>query len=264
MTATANAHHDRIREQFSRQATTFGGVAGHHTAIAHLIEISRAGADDHVLDVACGPGLVACAFAPVVAWVTGIDLTPRMIRQARRRQRELRLSNLTWQVGAATPLPYPDASFSLVVTRYSLHHMQDPAAVLAEMARVCRPGGRVLVADVAVEPEHSADYDRLERLRDPSHVHALTRAEFAALFDSAEFGEISHGDDGIDIDLEQQLAASFPNPGDAAHIRDMLVGDIGRNGLGLDVRREGARIVYRVPIAVWLAVRSARGGPESP
>jgi ubiquinone/menaquinone biosynthesis C-methylase UbiE len=105
-----------------------------------------------------------------------------MIEQAVKRQQEQNLENVTWAVGEAVPLSYADNSFSLVITRYSFHHLLIPEKALKEMIRVCRPGGRVMVADVAVESARSDFYDRLEIMRDPSHTHALTHEEFAALF----------------------------------------------------------------------------------
>ena len=81
--------------------------------------------------------------------VTGIDITPAMIEQAMKRQRGKSLENLTWSVGDAVSLPYTGNSFSLVITRYSFHHLLAPEKALSEMIRVCRPGGRVMVADVA-------------------------------------------------------------------------------------------------------------------
>ncbi len=56
---------------------------------------------DTVLDVACGPGVLACAFAEVAQQVTGIDLTPQMLQQARQLQTEKQLTNMTWQQGDA-------------------------------------------------------------------------------------------------------------------------------------------------------------------
>ncbi len=57
----------------------------------------------------------------------------------------------------------------------------NPEAVLAEMVRVCKPGGKVMVIDVVQQPEKADAYDHLEKLRDPSHTHALTFPEMAAI-----------------------------------------------------------------------------------
>src|SRR5476649_2210627 len=101
-----------------------------------------------------------------------------MIEQSCERQKSIGLTNLTWIVGDAQPLLFPDASFSRVITRYSFHHFTDPKGVFAEMVRVCRPGGRITVVDVFTNsPEQADAYDRLEKLRDPSHTHAMQLTE---------------------------------------------------------------------------------------
>ena len=166
-----------IVDQFTRQAVPFSEMHARDDGEIHrlLIETAGIGPEDEVLDVASGPGLVACEVARVARHVTGIDLTRAMIEQAEARQRSLRLSNLTWAVGDAQPLAFPDAAFSRVITRYTFHHFTDPAGVFAEMVRVCRPGGRVTVCDVfTTSPEQCEAYDRLERYRDPSHTRACS------------------------------------------------------------------------------------------
>ena len=243
-------HRGKIVDQFSRQAIPFTQVPGHLDAMQILVELSGVGREDQVLDVACGPGIVACEFARHAAQVTGIDITPAMIEQAEKRQRAQGLDNLAWAVGDAVPLPYPDDSFSLVLTRYSFHHLLVPERALSEMIRVCRPGGRVMVADVAVDPAKSAAYDRLELLRDPSHTHALTSEEFAALFAGSGLVDCRQSGYGVDIELEAQMKASFPKPGDELKTREMITGDIGVSSMGINVRMLEGKVIYTVPITV--------------
>jgi SAM-dependent methyltransferase len=115
--------------------------------------------------------------ARVARHVTGIDLTPAMIEQASARQQTLGLSNLSWVPGDAQPLPFPEASFSRVVTRYSFHHFTDTTGAFAEMVRVCKPGGRVTVCDVfTTSAEQEELYDRLERHREPRLRPAVPEA----------------------------------------------------------------------------------------
>ncbi len=257
------AHDSTVIDQFSLQAIPFSEIPGHHDGTQLLVLFSGVTAEDSVLDVACGPGIVACAFAAHAGSVTGIDITPAMIGAAVKRQSALGMwtTNINWQVGTATSLPYPDDSFTLVITRYSFHHLLDPVVALAEMIRVCRPGGRVLVADVAVPADKSDAYDRLEILRDPSHVHALTEHEFDELFTRSGLRECRRTAYGADIELEAQLRASFPNPGDEPMIRDIVTADVGVDHLGIKARWVSAddchgKIVYTVPIAVYLGVKA--------
>ena len=166
-----------ILDQFTRQAGPFASAPGirNERSLRLVVEATGAGPADRTLDVACGPGLLACAFAEVVEHATGIDLVPAMIAQAEARQAELGLDNVSWQVGDVTPLPFGDGSFDVVTCRYAFHHFPEPGAVLAEMARVCRPGGRVAVIDVAASPDpaKAARFNEMEVRRDPSHVRAL-------------------------------------------------------------------------------------------
>ncbi|GFO66123.1 class I SAM-dependent methyltransferase [Geomonas paludis] len=248
---TEQAHREKIIEQFSQQAVPFTQVPGHHDALQVLLEVSGVGKSDEVLDVACGPGMVACAFARHAKQVTGVDITPAMIEQARQRQGEQGLANLSWDVGNAVPLAYPDNSFSLVITRYSFHHLLEPRQALSEMIRVCRPGGTVMVADVAMPAAKSAAYDHLELIRDPSHTHALTEEEFEALFQRSGLVDCRRSAYGVNIELETQIRASFPKPGDDQVIREVVTADVGIDSLGINAREEAGKIVYTVPIAVY-------------
>src|SRR5439155_1233366 len=78
------AHRDLIVEQFTKQAVPFSTAPGvrDEEALRLLVDFTGAGPEDSVLDVACGPGLVVCALAPVVRHATGIDVTPAMIVRA--------------------------------------------------------------------------------------------------------------------------------------------------------------------------------------
>lgn len=168
-------HNDLIVDQFSRQAIPFSSAKtiADERALQLLVDLSSAGSDDTVLDVACGGGNVVCAFARVVRHATGIDMTPAMLERAARMAAEKGLSNVSWDRGDAGALPYADGDFSIVVTRFSFHHFQDPLAVLMEMKRVCAPGGCVLVADMhTVAKQSQADeFNRLELLREGSRIH---------------------------------------------------------------------------------------------
>ena len=239
-----------ILDQFTKQAVPFSEMPAHSNDEANrlLIDMAQIGPEDAVLDVACGPGLVACALAPFARHVTGLDLTPAMIEQARKKQQTMGLSNLAWLVGDAVPLPFPDAAFSVVVTRFSFHHFLDPKAVLAEMVRVSAPGGRIAVIDVFTSsPEQAEAYNRVEKLRDPSHVRALSLEELTGLCHDAGVREVKTGFYKLDMPLEALLARSFPEPGDADRIRQTFADDIGVNRLGVGARRTDGGIHFRVP-----------------
>lgn len=249
-------HQETIVEQFTQQAIPFAQLPGHLDALDLLLELARPTAVDTVLDLACGPGLVACAFARHAGQVTGLDITPAMIEQAQKRQQEHGLTNLVWQIGDVLPLSYADNSFSLVITRYSFHHFPEPEQVLSEMIRVCKPGGRLLVADVALPAEKAVAYDQLELLRDPSHTHALTTVEFSALFLNSGLHDCRQASYDVELELEAQLRASFPRPGDDERIRQLVIQDIGVDNLGIKTRYQGNAVVYSVPISVCVGSKN--------
>jgi SAM-dependent methyltransferase len=255
------AHRDLVVDQFTKQAVPFASAPGirDEEALRLLVEQSGAGPDDGVLDVACGPGLVVCAFAPLVRHATGIDVTPAMLERARVLQAERGFANVTWRLGDVAPLPFPDGSFSIVVSRFAFHHFPDPGAVLAEMKRVCAPGGRIVLADVVVstDPAKAAAFNRMETLRDPSHVRALTLAELTALFAEVGLPAPRAVFYQLRSDLDGLLERSFPAPGDAERVRRMFVDSLADDALGMGTRRHGDRIVFAYPVAILTASAAA-------
>jgi ubiquinone/menaquinone biosynthesis C-methylase UbiE/8-oxo-dGTP pyrophosphatase MutT (NUDIX family) len=238
-----------IVDQFTKQAVPFSQMPDQSPEL--ILAAAEVGPTDTVLDVACGPGVLACAFAQIAHHVTGIDLTPAMIDQAKAFQQAHDLPNLSWRIGHVLPLPFADASFSLVFTRYSFHHFLDPKAVLAEMVRVCSPGGRVAVVDVFTSsPEQAEVFNRLEKLRDPSHVRALSLEELTGLLVEAGLHNVRRQFYKHKFGLEPVLKGSFPNPGDEERIRRLFEDDLGRDWLGLGVHCKDRNLHFAYPIVI--------------
>jgi ubiquinone/menaquinone biosynthesis C-methylase UbiE len=254
------SHKELIVDQFSKQAIPFSTAKtiADAKALQMLIDTVGAGPDDTVLDVACGGGNVVCAFAATVRHATGIDMTPAMVDRARAMAREQSLSNVSWDQGQATALPYADGAFTIVVTRFSFHHFIEPLAVLKEMVRVCAPGGRVLVADMhtSTDTAKGAEFNRMELLRDPSHVRALPVTELKALFPAAGLPEAKTSFYELRDELENLLRRSFPNPGDDDKIREIFRTSARDNRLGIPIRLEGGQLHYAYPVAVLAAVKA--------
>jgi SAM-dependent methyltransferase len=121
-----------------------------------------------VLEVGCGPGRLAVPLARHGLVVTGLDLDPAMVERARiNAESALGVDRRpSFVVGDAASLAFPDASFDLVVSTMSVHHWEDPAAGLREIARVLLPGGRALVWDLrpGVVPLHAHVPDVVEHV----------------------------------------------------------------------------------------------------
>jgi ubiquinone/menaquinone biosynthesis C-methylase UbiE len=262
---TDTAHQSLIRDQFTRQATPFSTAApiADAGALAMIVAAAEAGPNDTVLDVACGGGIVVCAFAPHVKHATGIDMTPAMLDRARHLAAEKGIANVTWREGDVAHLPYPDGAFTIVVTRFAVHHFPDPAAVFGEMVRVCAPpglknrGGRVVVVDTyaSSDPAKAAQFNRLETLRDPSHARCLALAELRDLFAAVGLGEPRTSFYELRDEVTNLLARSFPNPGDEAKIIDLFAASIADDRLGIPVQRDGDKLHYAYPVAILAAER---------
>jgi ubiquinone/menaquinone biosynthesis C-methylase UbiE len=140
--------------------------------------------DERALDVGTGAGALALALAPAMREVVGLDPVSELLELARERA----LPNTQFVEGDGTALPFSDGAFDLAGTHRTLHHVGQPERVVAELARVTRAGGRVLVVD-QLAPDDPAAADRLhefETVRDSSHTRLLTDWELQKLFAANE------------------------------------------------------------------------------
>jgi demethylmenaquinone methyltransferase/2-methoxy-6-polyprenyl-1,4-benzoquinol methylase len=117
---------------------------------ATLVTLAKVQTGERALDLACGTGDIAFAVAAKGARTVGLDITPRMLRLARRKSNAVGLV-----AGDMTSLPFRSASFDLVTTGYGLRNVPDLGAAIDEIARVVRPGGRLLSLDFN-RPESAA------------------------------------------------------------------------------------------------------------
>jgi SAM-dependent methyltransferase len=172
-----------------RFARTAAKVAAHQDARApELGERVRAfvlpSGREHCLDVGCGAGALALALAPHVVDVVGLDRVTELLELARKRAP----ANATFVEGDAERLAFDEASFDLAGTLRTLHHVPRPELVLAELARVTRRGGRVLVIDqlAPADPLEALAVDRFERARDEGHTRLLPDSDLRQLFEANE------------------------------------------------------------------------------
>jgi ubiquinone/menaquinone biosynthesis C-methylase UbiE len=255
-------HRALIVDQFNRQAATFAERHAQADPLQRLLRSAGVTEADTVLDVACGPGIVACAFASVARHVTGLDLAPVMLEQARARQAEHGLANLTWLCGDVARLPFADDSFSIVVSRYAFHHFLTPEIVLAEMKRVCRPGGRVVVADVTPEAEKLPAYDQFEKLRDPSHAQALSLDGLKSLFESVNLRTMEIESFGLEMDFQDLMSGSFPNPESVEGVWQLLRDDLGKDRIGLGAHLKDGKYFVSFPTTIIAAGKAAAEGKQ--
>jgi len=153
---------------------------------AELAEQVRAfvlpGGDERALDAGTGAGALALALAPLVREVVGVDVEPALLERARGRAP----ANVSFVEGDATALPFEDAAFDLAGTLRTLHHIRRPELAVAELARVTRPHGRVLVVDqlAPLDPLEALAVDRFERARAADHQRLLSDQDLRHLFEA--------------------------------------------------------------------------------
>jgi demethylmenaquinone methyltransferase / 2-methoxy-6-polyprenyl-1,4-benzoquinol methylase len=118
-------------------------------------EATELGNGANALDVCCGTGDLAIALARLVGrggQVTGLDFSSEMLERARRKPRREGAAEITWVQGDATAMPFADNSFSAATIGFGLRNLPDPEAGLRELARVVRPGGKVVVLEITQPP----------------------------------------------------------------------------------------------------------------
>jgi ubiquinone/menaquinone biosynthesis C-methylase UbiE len=175
---------DDVKERFGRTADR---VAAHSAQQIEAVrgEISALlvlKGDERVVDVGTGAGTLALAIAPLVGEVIGVDAVPELLEAARAAAPK----NVTFVEADATSLPFEAFSFDIAATRRTLHHIARPELVVAELVRVTRLGGRIVVEDqiAPVDPLAALDVDRFERARDRSHTRLLPDVDLRHLFEA--------------------------------------------------------------------------------
>jgi SAM-dependent methyltransferase len=242
-------HRETIVDEFTRQAQSFNASAVANSAeiLERIVALAQPRAGQRWLDAACGPGVVSRALAPHVKSVVGVDATPAMVELARAQAP----GNATFEVGDVFALDHEPASFEGALSRFAIHHLPLPSRMVAELARVTKPGGTVVLAD------HLADADgawatEIERLRDPSHWASLTVERLRAL--------------GADAGLELEEEQVFPYSMDYADWVQRGGGDKRLIDLALAQRPASARsfVVHdgQLTLQLWLARFRRPAGPR--
>lgn len=237
-----DTHSERVRDAFTTQAAAFEDSRLNRvltTESEWLFERLRCESSDMLLDVAAGTGHAARTLAKRVRAAVAVDLTPAMLATGKRAADADGVRSVVFQQGDAAALAFLDASFDVVVTRHALHHMRDPAAVLAEMVRCLRPGGRIAVADLVGDDDArlARAQDRVERLRDPSHVRVLSVAELSELLAGLGLRDLDAEARALVRPLDPWLAMAASRPVDVEAARAVLREEVeGGEPTGLHAR----------------------------
>ncbi len=180
--------HDSVREQFNRQAAHYLGnsAMADRQVLDAIVSVTAATPHDSVLDVACGAGFLVEAFAKLGCAAVGVDISEAMLKEARSLLQAAHEPASLVQ-GDVQRLPFRAASFGIVTCKLALHYFQRPAQAMAEIVRVCVPGGKVVLTDRIAREDAAARaaQNEIERLRTPSKIRVYALSELCQMMAQA-------------------------------------------------------------------------------
>lgn len=249
-------HDEALAAAFDDQAARFerAPVQSDPEALRRLVAFADLPAGSRILDAGCGPGLVAEAFLEAGHSLVGIDLSPEMIELARRRCERFG-ERARFLNGSLFDLD-PGGPFDAAVSRYVLHHADDPLGFVMRQVELLRPGGIIVASDHTTDPDpgRQAWHQEIERLRDRTHTRNLTPAGLIDLFTRAGLEHLAFREESFALDFDEWFDRGTPDS-EKPTVRAMLLRP-GRWARGFSPReREGGTIA----LACWRAlVRGTR------
>jgi ubiquinone/menaquinone biosynthesis C-methylase UbiE len=216
-----------IQQQFGAVAERYVASAVHARGVdlPILVEAAALRSDEQALDLGTAVGHTAFALASRARSVVGVDLTAEMLGHASRLARERAIANVRFARADVSHLPFPDASFDVVTSRLSAHHYAHPEEVVAEVARVLRPGGRFVLSDTVAPDDAFLDtfINAVELLRDRSHVRDQSIRQWQAMLAGVGLaGEMVFAWD-IALDFEEWVQRMNTPPVAVAMLRSLLL-----------------------------------------
>jgi ubiquinone/menaquinone biosynthesis C-methylase UbiE len=176
---------------------------------------------DRLLDVGCGGGHVAYRLSAQCNHVVACDLVPAMLAAVEAEAGQRGIANIETIAAPAERLPFADAMFDCVASRFSAHHWGDLTGGLREAARVLKPGRQALFVDGRSPglPLLDTHLQAIELLRDPSHVRDYATAEWLAALEGAGFVPVAVVTHQLRMDFAQWIARMHTPPAIAQAIR---------------------------------------------
>jgi ubiquinone/menaquinone biosynthesis C-methylase UbiE len=253
----SNRHKEEIVDQFTNQAIPFAELKAHSEdrTLDIFRELGDFSGTERVLDSGCGPGLVSCYLTSFANDLIGLDLTPVMVQLANETAAKRSITNVQFIVGNMLELPFPKDHFDVSISRYAFHHLENPQIAFAEMLRVTKPGGKVIVLDATPEEMKQAAYNKFEILRDPSHTKAWTPQELSLFGKEHGLASPKTISFRLEMDANQLVESSFPKAASREHLLQLLMEDVDQDSLSFRVCQKESRLTVFFPLTAvcWQA-----------
>ncbi len=221
-----------------------------HHRIRHMLAFAKLPADYRILDIGTGIGLLPLLLSEDGAkQIVGIDISPEMLELAEY----LRLSRggeaaarVTFRLAPAHALPFRDESFDAVTCRLVLNHVRRPERIVREIARVLRPGGVLILAELlgVDNPVKRATQNAIEERRNSAHVAARGAEQYNKLLADAGMQIEAKETVSFERELDEWLAIYHADHAEAAIVREMIEAGLETDAAGINARRQGNTLVF--------------------
>ncbi len=242
-------------KQFGKQAEAYakGNIFVDVVHLSEVVKRSRVNQKHCVLDIATGAGFLALEFAKRAGLVIGCDLTHNMLKKACEKQESSGLDNIGFLLSDVESLPFPDKSFDIVSCRFAFHHFPDPMIALREMERVCKE--KIVIVDgvSSEDREKSQFHNRIEKIRDPSHVRIYALSEIKTMMYTigAIITDVEHWD--ITQDFGDWIRRAGTDMDKTRLIKGLMEQSIEVDTTGLQVRKKDRRLEFMYDTVILIS-----------
>lgn len=251
---------DTIRKAFTEQSYAFENDKMGFSKQEYLDYITSKIAptkNDVVLEMAAGTCACGRTVARYVKNITCLDITPAMLSVGKSESEKMGLTNISFVVGDAAEIPFPNDSFDTVFSRLAFHHFPNTERPFAEMARVLKKGGKLALIDIeAVGAELQHINDKIETLRDCSHIHSLSKSEMTTLFENNGLKIMSYDNITVPKKLDDWLGLTKISRKNKTLITNLIKSEInGGNKTGLYPYIKNGNIYFNHTWAVIVGIK---------
>ena len=240
---------DNVRQSFSVQAAEFENSSMSFSKQEYLDYVVNSidfHKEDTVLEVASGTCACGRAIAPNVLSVTCTDATPAMLEVGKCVAEKDGMTNISFIEALAQKLPFENNSFDVVITRLSFHHFENMEKPFAEMKRVLKAGGKLVIIDMeATSDEFRETQNEIETMRDFSHIQNRSKAEFESLFLNNSFELIRCETTPIKVELSSWLQLTNTSDEIQNKIAEIMEADLNSGAnTGFSPYKENGQICF--------------------